>query len=395
MEPPTVTPESSSAATDRAALIALYSSTDGPNWRNNRRWLSDAPIEKWVGVVTDHDGRVIQLFLPNNQLTGEIPAELGSITSLEWLWLQNNQLTGEIPAELGSLTKLEQLWISENQLTGAIPEELGNLTNLEGLGLGHNQLTGAIPEELGNLTYLDNLRLQANQLTGEIPAQLGILPNLKWLSLNGNQLRGCLPILWRYVFDSDVASLGLPFCRQAPPMLPAADKANLVAFYDATGGPDWENSRNWLSDVPPLGYWNGVTTDRDGRVTQLWFQSNRLTGEIPTAELLHFIELERLRLAGNQLTGVIPPELGNFTNLEVLVLDDNQLTGGIPPELGYLTNVEELWLAENQLTGVIPAELGNLTNLEELVLDDNKLTGEIPVDLAACPRNTVGEWLGV
>ena len=165
MELPTVAPESSSATIDRAALIALYNATGGPNWRNNRRWLSDAPIEKWFGVVTDHDGSVTQLFLENNQLTGAIPSEIGRLTNLEWLWLQDNQLTGEIPAELSNLANLEQLWLSHNQLTGVIPAELGHLTNLEGLGLGHNQLTGAIPPELGNLTYLDNLHLQYNQLT--------------------------------------------------------------------------------------------------------------------------------------------------------------------------------------------------------------------------------------
>ena len=40
-------------------------------------------------------------------MTGEIPAELGSLSSLERLHLGSNQLTGEIPAELGSLPNLE------------------------------------------------------------------------------------------------------------------------------------------------------------------------------------------------------------------------------------------------------------------------------------------------
>ena len=40
-------------------------------------------------------------------------------------------MTGEIPAELGSLTNLEQLYLHDNQLSGEIPAELGNLTNLE------------------------------------------------------------------------------------------------------------------------------------------------------------------------------------------------------------------------------------------------------------------------
>jgi hypothetical protein len=33
-----------SVATDRAALVALYHATDGPNWDVNANWLSDEPI---------------------------------------------------------------------------------------------------------------------------------------------------------------------------------------------------------------------------------------------------------------------------------------------------------------------------------------------------------------
>ena len=75
------------AATDRAALVALYNATDGANWLNNGNWLSNAPMGVWDGVTTDSDGRVTQLFLTGNQLTGEIPAELGSLAGLEGLFL--------------------------------------------------------------------------------------------------------------------------------------------------------------------------------------------------------------------------------------------------------------------------------------------------------------------
>ena len=93
-------------STDRAALAALYNATDGANWLNNRNWLSNGPMGEWHGVTTDSDGRVTRLDLRYNQLTGEIPAELGSLAGLEGLYLDNNQLTGEIPAETGDLTSL-------------------------------------------------------------------------------------------------------------------------------------------------------------------------------------------------------------------------------------------------------------------------------------------------
>ncbi len=115
--------------TDRDILVALYNATDGPNWKNNTNWNSNASIGEWYGVSTNSDGRVVALSLHQNQLTGAIPAQLGSLTNLTWLNLDRNQLTGTIPLELGSLTSLERLSLYDNQLTGAIPTQLGNLTS--------------------------------------------------------------------------------------------------------------------------------------------------------------------------------------------------------------------------------------------------------------------------
>ena len=193
-----------SVASDRAALVALYRATEGASWNTRTNWLSGRPLDEWHGVTTNSDGRVTELDLSGNQLTGPIPAELGNLTNLNGLYLWQNQLTGPIPAELGDLTNLESLFLWENQLTGPIPAELANLTNLEslltstvqpvdgadpgragqtsptwnGLYLVGNQLTGPIPAELGNLTNLWALYLWVNQLTGPIPAELGNLTNL-------------------------------------------------------------------------------------------------------------------------------------------------------------------------------------------------------------------------
>ena len=109
------------------------------------------------------------------------------------------------------------------------------------------------------------------------------------------------------------------------------DRANLVALYNATGGPNWERHNNWLSDMP-ISEWSGVTTGDNGRVTGLYLYENQLSGGIPP-ELGNLANLTRLRLGGNQLSGEIPPELGNLANLTRLRLGGNQLSGEIPPEL--------------------------------------------------------------
>ena len=100
--PPTITtPE-----TDRAALVALYNSTNGPNWDDSDNWLSDAPLGEWYGVITDDNDRVIQLFLHKNELSGEIPPELGNLSNLQYLYLdRNHQLSGYVPT--GMLGQLE------------------------------------------------------------------------------------------------------------------------------------------------------------------------------------------------------------------------------------------------------------------------------------------------
>ena len=62
----------------------------------------------------------------------------------------------------------------------------------------------------------------------------------------------------------------------------ADDEATLIAFYNATGGPNWESNDNWLSDRP-VGEWEGVTTDDNGRVTGLGLNENQLSGCVPSS----------------------------------------------------------------------------------------------------------------
>jgi len=156
--------------------------------------------------------------------------------------------------------------------------------------------------------------------------------------------------------------------------VPASECWALVALYESTGGDSWGTQTGWLASAPCS--WFGVACNT-GHVVTINLGSNQLTGAIPP-ELGNLGNLDRLVLYMNGLTGSIPPELGNPTNLTRLTLGTNLLTGSIPPELGNLTNLTGLYLSSNQLTGSIPTELGNLANLLELYLDDNRLTESIP-----------------
>ena len=83
--------------------------------------------------------------------------------------LSANNLTGEIPKDLGYLRGLRTLNISHNHLSGEIPKEFSDLLDLETLDISSNQLQGIIPAGLAGLTFLSSLNLSKNNLSGRIP----------------------------------------------------------------------------------------------------------------------------------------------------------------------------------------------------------------------------------
>ena len=196
---------------DWNALVALYEATGGDNWTNNEGWLTETPLGDWYGVNLLRDGRVDHLELENNNLIGEIPAELADLTTRR-LDLSHNQLSGEIPEELCSQGTLDlshnqlsgpipqgvvgcngpgHLFLNNNQLSGEIPAEWGAEPDLEYVQLNDNQLSGEIPPELSN-TAMRELHLKNNQFSGEVPKELSDSP-LRVLDLTGNQMSGCMP----------------------------------------------------------------------------------------------------------------------------------------------------------------------------------------------------------
>ena len=194
---------------DCQALLAAKDALAGTAALN---WSVERSIGSWDGVkVTGLPGRVTQLRLVSQDLTGTIPPSLADLP-LARLFLNGNRLTGPIPPELGHLSNLLELRLNGNALTGAIPGELGGLSNLRELWLAKNTLMGAIPSELGRLGELRQLNLSNNALTGAIPPALIRLGNLTKLRLGGNELNGCVPPALRSIRSNDLRRLGLPDC---------------------------------------------------------------------------------------------------------------------------------------------------------------------------------------
>ena len=329
----------------------------------------------------------------NNSLSGSIPA-FDPVPLLKSFICWGNQLTGLLP-DFDSVPLLEDFYCYDNQIQGSISPSIGNLTNLRRFYIHNNNIEGCYPTEVNSLCpigFTNDIGQPGYNLTGNL--------DLPW---SGDFERFCNnePQIGAPCDDSNPATVddkiqadcgcrGINMCRQN-------DSLSLVALYNSTDGANWTNTWDLNSSIDT---WYGVRLNGDGCVECLDLDGdancntkssggNNLVGLIPP-ELGELANLEVLSLGVNELTGLIPPELGELANLEVLWLGANELTGIIPPELGELANLEVLWLNGTALTGIIPPELGELSNLESLLLSNNELTGLIPPELGELSNLT---WL--
>jgi len=290
---------------DSLALVALYHSTNGPQWIHDAGWLS-GPLPTWYGI-TIAGNRVQEIRLSNNNLAGFLPPELGALSELRNLELDSNKVYQAIPSELGKLSKLRNLILNHNQLTGSIPPGIGTLKSLAQINLQLNQLSGSIPSQLGDLADLYYLNLSRNQLSGSIPPELGSLSWLHLLYLYDNQLTGTIP-----------AQLG--------------ELLNLNYF---------SLNDNQLSGPIPSSLGNLK------QLESLQIANNHLIGAVPK-ELVQLTRLTGVSLAHNQLSGSIPHEFIGLANLRWMDIQSNQFVD--LPDVSSLANLVDLHIENNQFS---------------------------------------------
>lgn len=170
---------------------------------------------------------------------------------------------------------------------------------------------------------------------------------------------------------------GLSFDCQNSQEIPVQECQALLALYESTDGDQWEDNSGWLVNES-LCTWIGVICER-GHVVELQLYYNNLTGSLPP-EIGNFTQLKSLYLDYNQLSGSLPSTIGKLAELQVARLGSNQFSS-IPAELADLEHLISLELWGNQLTGEIPHELANLSSLQDLRLDSNQFMGGIPIEL--------------
>jgi hypothetical protein len=169
----------------------------------------------------------------------------------------------------------------------------------------------------------------------------------------------------------------------------------LAVFYYALGGDSWLNRSNWLSAIDECS-WHSVlqetahthghesVCDNAGQYVSLALANQNLTGMIPP-EIGLLSNLKMLELTGNRVQGIIPTTVGILEELNSLFLESNELTGTLPTELGRLPHLVEVLAGDNQLSGPIPSEFGRLSELQTLDVVRNRLTGTLPTEIGLWP----------
>nr|DAD39897.1 TPA_asm: hypothetical protein HUJ06_014220 [Nelumbo nucifera] len=132
-------------------------------------WKEKSELQEFLPYFDqggEMDGEVKIIFFTKGNMHTYEGDPLRYMTGID---LSNNQLTGQIPIEIGDLRELHSLNLSNNFLSGHIPESFQNLEQLESLDLSHNKLEGRIPHQITKLNFLKTFSVAFNNLSGRIP----------------------------------------------------------------------------------------------------------------------------------------------------------------------------------------------------------------------------------
>lgn len=343
---------------------------------------------------------LVRLDLASNNFTGTINSLIGSyLPNLETFDVSVNNITGRIPSSLSRCKKLELLDLSSNALSGVIPNTLGGCVALKYLYLSKNSLMGTIPPQLavrGGL--LEEVWLYENMLSGTIPNSFAELEDLRYFYIDGNKLTGTVPTelcsenLNSDFFDeADLENLdGIDYCDSV---------ACPIGYVSSEGMYPCEPcSENEIS--PYLGHRNTCFDSDDttilkefwtatsgsewtGKVDNPWTSNSKCDFTGVTCDLND--DVVNISLSGMGLKGSLPSSIGFLPKLVSLNVSDNSLSGFLPSDLRW-PPLEKLDISGNQIKGVVPPQL-----CFEEGINGNGHDGKYSCRNIACPIGTYSE----
>ncbi|KAM3394416.1 hypothetical protein P3S68_003418 [Capsicum galapagoense] len=341
------------------------------------------------------------LRLSVNNFRGKVPSWFGFLHQLQFLSLRNNSFTGSIPSSFSNMSILETLNLNFNYIEGQIPKVIGSLINLRVLKLRGNKLIGFIPPSLSNASRLDTLDISFNSLQGNIPEGIGNLHNMNWLSIQYNQLTGSIPFtifkisrIKVIAFTGNTLSGHLPngLCNGIPII------KRLYLSYNKLHGrmpTSLSNCSQLQLLVLAFNELDGPIHSEIGRLSNLQILdlgTNHFTG---TFHLMNTSTIEsyyfRILFCYTLIAGIIPQENGDIVNLVKLAMEENQITGSVPISIFNISSLQllSLWqnnlniyrLVEISLSSEIPKEKRNLVELDELDLSFNSFSGSLDTEI--------------
>ncbi|TYH49592.1 hypothetical protein ES332_D10G147700v1 [Gossypium tomentosum] len=351
-------------------------------------YLDGNKFEGDISDVSTISSKSLQVLdLSNNRFSGKLPRWLWNHTDLWVLDLSKNRFEGLIPMELCNLVSLEFLDLSLNHLSGTIPS-CSNLQMMKHVHLANNSLSGTLSKALCKSSSLVTLDFSENNLTGRIPGWISTLPALSVLLLKANQFHGEFPLHLCRLQSLSILDLSqnklsghVPSCLSNLTFKPKSEKSHINSANYGFGSFDhvlvdmgltiYNLTKDYMGSVFPLRKYDHFTFAEE----KIEFSTKGATytykGNI--LDLLSAIDL-----SCNQLTGIIPPGLGNLSEIRGLNLSHNNLTGPIPSTFSKLKQIESLDLSFNHLNGRIPPQLTEMNALEVFNVTHNNLSGPLP-----------------
>ncbi|CAN6852607.1 unnamed protein product [Brassica oleracea] len=317
----------------------------------------DASNNRLTGAIPSwipEESHMIMLLLSNNQLEGTLPPSLLAVYHLEFLDLSGNLLSGELPSSHVNSMYGISMFLHNNSLTGSIPVKL--LENAKILDLRNNKLSGSIPQ-FANTGEMRIFLLKGNNLTGSIPWKLCDMRNITLLDLSDNKLNGTIPsCLYNLSFGS----------REEEEMTSSSFGAFDFGFGERL---EFEFYKSTFLVEDFMTYYETYM------IVEIQFAAKRRYDSYTGGTLNYMYGLD---LSSNELSGVIPAELGELSKLRAMNLSRNFLSSSIPDSFSKLKDIESLDLSFNMLHGNIPGQLTNLSSLAVFNVSYNNLSGIIP-----------------